>query len=49
MAAPSGETTRVSASRLIFLALVLIAGLVLFFVLADRSPVVIHPDVEVVP
>ena len=49
MAATSGTSTRVSVPRLIFLALVLIAGLVLFFVYAHRTPVVIHPDVEVSP
>jgi hypothetical protein len=49
MAAEPGSSTRVSGTRLAFLALVVVTGLVLFFLLAPRTQVVIHPDVEVVP
>jgi hypothetical protein len=48
MAGPSGSS-RISTSRLIALGLVLLAGLGLFFVLGRRTPVVIHPEVEVAP
>ena len=49
MAGPPGSTHRVSNARLIALAIVLLAGLGLFFVLGRRTPVVIHPEVEAVP
>ena len=49
MAGPPGTTHRVSSARLVALALLLVAGLVLFFVLSRRTPVVIHPEVEAVP
>jgi len=49
MAAEPGSSTRVSGARLTILALVLLTGLVLFFVYARRTPVVIHPDVEATP
>jgi len=49
MAAEPGSSSRVSGTRLILLALVVLAGLTLFFVLAPRSPVMIHPEVETVP
>ena len=49
MAAEPGSSSRVSGTRLIFLALVLLTGLGLFFVLAPRTPVMIHPEVETVP
>jgi hypothetical protein len=49
MAAEPGSSSRVSGTRLIFLALVLLTGLALFFVLAPRTPVMIHPEVETVP
>lgn len=48
MAGPSGSS-RISTARLIALGFVLLAGLGLFFVLGRRTPVVIHPEVEVVP
>ena len=38
-----------SVYGLIALGFVLLAGLGLFFVLGRRTPVVIHPEVEVVP
>jgi|GEM_PF-1708862 hypothetical protein len=49
MAAEPGSSTRVSGTRLALLVLVLLAGLVLFFAYARRTPVMIHPDVEAVP
>ena len=49
MAAEPGSSSRVSGTRLVLLALVLLAGLALFFVLAPRTPVMIHPEVETLP
>jgi len=49
MAAEPGSSSRVSGTRLILLALVVLTGLVLFFVLAPRTPVMIHPEVETLP
>jgi hypothetical protein len=49
MAAEPGSSPRVSGTRLILLALVLLTGLALFFVLAPRTQVMIHPEVEAVP
>jgi hypothetical protein len=49
MAAEPGSSSRVSGTRLVFLALVLLTGLALFFVLAPRTPVMIHPEVETLP
>jgi hypothetical protein len=49
MAAEPGSSTRVSGTRLAILALVVMTGLALFFALAHRTPVVIHPDVEAAP
>lgn len=49
MAAEPGSSTRVSGTRLVLLVLVVLTGLALFFALAPRTGVVIHPDVELVP
>jgi hypothetical protein len=49
MAAEPGSSSRVSGTRLVLLALVVLAGLTLFFVLAPSTPAMIHPDVETVP
>jgi hypothetical protein len=49
MAAEPGSSSRVSGTRLVLLALIVLTGLVLFFVLAPRTPVMIHPEVEAVP
>lgn len=49
MAAEPGSSTRVSGTRLAILVLVVLTGLALFFALARRTQVVIHPDVEAVP
>jgi hypothetical protein len=49
MAAEPGSSSRVSGTRLVLLALVVLAGLTLFFVLAPGTPVMIHPEVETVP
>jgi len=49
MAAESGSSSRVSGTRLVLLALVVLTGLALFFVLAPRTPVIIHPEVETLP
>jgi hypothetical protein len=49
MATDPGSAPRVSLARLVMLALVLLTGLVLFFALARRTPVMIHPDVEATP
>jgi len=35
--------------RLAILALVVLTGLALFFAFARRTPVVVHPDIEVTP
>ena len=49
MAAEPGSSSRVSGTRLILLALVVLIGLALFFVLAPRTQVMIHPEVETRP
>ncbi len=49
MAAEPGSSTRVSGTRLVLLALVVLTGLALFFAFAPRTAVVVHPDVEAVP
>jgi len=49
MASEPGSSTRISGMRLATLALVVLTGLALFFALARRTPVVVHPDVEATP
>ena len=44
-----GTSTQVTMPRLIFLALVIVAGLALFFILAPRTQPVVVPEVEVKP
>jgi hypothetical protein len=45
----TGTSTQVTMPRLIFLALVIVAGLTLFFVLAPRTQPVVLPEVEAKP
>ena len=49
MALTSGPPTRVSFARLIFLAVVIVAGLALFFVFSPRAQPVVVPEVEARP
>ena len=43
MAQAPGSSTRVSMTRLLLLALVVVVGVVLFFALARRTPTLISP------
>lgn len=49
MPSTPGSSTQATLPRLIFLAIVLVAGLTLFFVLAPRTQPVVVPEVEAKP